>query len=93
MNGTEKLRLSVIGKYAKPRCFKNIIYKPTDYYYNSKPWMRSDIFKEILIKFNRKLIKENRNVLLFLDNCGAHPKDLNFSNIKIQFLPKNSTSV
>jgi hypothetical protein len=47
MNGTEKLRLSVIGKYAKPRCFKNITYKPIDYYYNSKSWMRSDIFKEI----------------------------------------------
>jgi hypothetical protein len=86
MNGSEKLRLEVIGKYANPRCFKNINYKPTYYYNNSKVWMRSDIFKEILSKLNRKFVKENRHVLLFLDNCGANPKDLNFSNIKMTSL-------
>jgi len=63
MSGSEKLRLAVIGKYANPRCFKNINYKPADYYNNSKAWMRSDIFKKILSKFNRKIAKENKHVL------------------------------
>jgi hypothetical protein len=93
MSGTDKLRLVVIGKYKNPRCFKGIIRKPVDYYHNQKAWMTSETFTSILSKFNKKLIKEERKVLLFLDNCSCHSENLSFSNIKIVFLPKNSTSV
>jgi hypothetical protein len=93
MSGTDKLRLVVIGKYKNPRCFKGIIRKPVDYYHNQKAWMTSETFTNILSKFNKKLIKEERKVLLFLDNCSCHSENLIFSNIKIIFLPKNSTSV
>jgi hypothetical protein len=55
--------------------------------------MTSETFTSILSKFNKKLIKEERKVLLFLDNCSCHSENLSFSNIKIVFLPKNSTSV
>jgi hypothetical protein len=30
---------------------------------------------------------------MFIDNCKAHPVNLSFSNIKIIFLPANTTSV
>jgi hypothetical protein len=53
--------------------------------------MRSEIFKEFLIKFNSKMIKENRKILLFVDNCSVHPF-INLSNIKLVFLPPNTTS-
>ncbi|KAG8236781.1 hypothetical protein J437_LFUL017083 [Ladona fulva] len=36
---TEKLRPLVIGKYAKPRCFKNVRSFPCDYSAHKKAWM------------------------------------------------------
>lgn len=40
MDGSEKLPLLVIGKSAKPRCFKNANI-PVDYTANKKAWMKS----------------------------------------------------
>ena len=49
---------------------------------------------DILTKLNQKFAREKRNVLLFLDNVSSHSPDLvgKFSNIKVVFLPKNTTS-
>ena len=48
----------------------------------------------VLARFNRKLIFEDRKVILFLDNATCHPESMigKFSQIKIVFLPKNTTS-
>ena len=48
----------------------------------------------MLEKLNCIMKLENRNVLLFLDNATVHPENLagKYSNIKIVFLPKNTTS-
>ena len=48
----------------------------------------------VLAPFNRKLIFEDRKVILFLDNATCHPESMigKFSQIKIVFLPKNTTS-
>ena len=56
--------------------------------------MTSEIFEIALSKLNRKLVFENRKVILFLDNATCHPESIDdkFSNIKILFLPKNTTS-
>ena len=56
--------------------------------------MMSEIFETVLSKLNRKLVFENRKVILFLDNATYHPESMDekFSNIKIVFLPKNTTS-
>nr|XP_042897356.1 tigger transposable element-derived protein 6-like [Parasteatoda tepidariorum] len=37
--------------------------------------------------------KEKRNIIIFVDNCAAHSKENKYTNIKLQFLPPNSTSV
>ena len=38
--------------------------------------------------------KAKRKIVIFVDNCAAYSKDSNnFSNIKVHFLPPNSTSV
>jgi hypothetical protein len=92
-DGSDRKRLIVIGKSKNPRCFKNIKSLPVRYYANKTAWMQTDIFTEILNNWNKKLIKENRNILLFLDNCSVHSQNLNLSNIKIEFFPPNCTSV
>ena len=56
--------------------------------------MTSEIFETVLSKFNRKLVFENRKVIPFLENATCYPESIDdkFANIKIVFLPKNTTS-
>ena len=64
------------------------------YFSQAKAWMTSEILHSVLTVFNRKMSVEGRSVLLLLDNAGCHPEDLKgkYSNIKIVFLPANTTS-
>ena len=56
--------------------------------------MTGDILHKILSDFNHKMIQQKRSVLLFMDNAGCHPHDIEgkYNNIKIVFLPPNTTS-
>lgn len=54
--------------------------------------MTGQIMTEWLQDLDWKMAKEKRNILLFLDNAGSHPKDVRLNNIKILFLPPNCTS-
>ena len=58
-----------------------------------KVCMTCFIFTEWLSNWNRKLQVRNRKVHLFTDNCSAHNLTGHFSNIEIQFLPPNTTTV
>ena len=88
----------VIRKSVKPRCFKSLKDKgrpySCHYFANKKAWMTSEIFEEILAQLNRRMKRQNRNIILFLDNAPCHPPlpSGHFSNIKLAFLPKNTTS-
>nr|AOE48153.1 CENP-B-like protein 1 [Locusta migratoria] len=94
MDGTEKLPLLVIGKAGKPRCFKNIKTLPCTYKHNNTAWMTSKIFTEYLIALDRRMASKNRKIILFLDQCPAHPKVLpELKNLKVEFFPANATSV
>ena len=88
----EKLPLLVIGKAKNPRCFKGVRNLPLEYTANRNAWMTGDIFKDYLKKWNSKLSKAHRTVLLIIDNCPAHPPRLSLSNIVMKFLPPNTTS-
>lgn len=91
MSGSEKLPLLVIGKSKKPRCFKNKEI-PLNYRANKKAWMTANIFEETLKSWDRKLGQKRRKVLLFLDNCSAHPRDIELDNIRMVFFPPNTTA-
>lgn len=90
--GSEKLL--VIGKSARPRAFQRIDIDslPVTYKSNKKSWMTSDIMSEWLHRFDRKMTAERRQILLFLDNAASHPRELQLRNIKVIFLPPNSTA-
>ena len=87
----------VIWKSKVPRCHKKLqdpSYPANVHYFsNPKSWMTSEVMEAVLARFNRKLVLDNRKVILFLDNATCHPESVigQFSQIKIIFLPKNTT--
>ncbi|GFV90007.1 tigger transposable element-derived protein 6 [Trichonephila clavipes] len=93
MDGSEKITPLVIGKSAKPRCFKGINSFPTKYRSNKKAWMTTELFNEWLVSLNSDMKREKRHIPLFLDNCTVHNNAPPLSNVKLEFFPPNSTSV
>ena len=67
---------------------------PVAYFDQKRAWMTDEIMEAIIGKFNSKLSRTNRLILLLMDNAGCHPEYLKtkFSHIKICFLPANTTS-
>jgi hypothetical protein len=89
----EKITPLVIGKARQPRCFSKIKPDslPVMYSHNKKAWMNGSLFESWLSKFNAKMKRQKRKVLLFIDNAPSHPH-LEFPNVKLKFLPANTTS-
>jgi len=83
----------VIGKAARPRCFKrlDIASLPVLWRFNKKAWNTQVIMENWLKMFNEKMKRQGRHVLLFLDNATCHP-NITLSNVKIIFFPPNTTS-
>ncbi|KAK3924936.1 Tigger transposable element-derived protein 6 [Frankliniella fusca] len=93
-DGSEKLAPLTIGKSKQPRPFRTVRSLPCDYTSQPKAWMTGDIMISWLKKLDGKMRAQRRRILLFIDNCPAHPTDLNFlTNITVHFFPKNCTSV
>ena len=65
------------------------------YFHDSQSCMQVEITKKFLDTLNFQMRKERRNVILFLDNTTVPPTSLinMYSNIKIVFPPKNTTSL
>lgn len=103
-SGTNKLPLMVIGKSAKPRCFKNMNMDSLPVYYKNqkKAWMDRDLFKNWFEKQfvpNVKAYNEENGLplraLLLIDNAPSHPEEMQLvcGDIKAIFLPPNVTSI
>ena len=95
MTGTDKRKLLIIGKSARPRCFKGLRMEglPVEYHANKNAWMTSDIFRNWLTSWDQNLQLNQRKILLIVDNCAAHPHLDNLKNIQLEFLPPNTTSL
>lgn len=98
----EKLKPMVIGKARKPRCFKNIDIEklPVVWRSNKKSWMTECTFLDWVKGVNRKMKREKRKILLFLDNVTSHSKDIPFSiglglglglDVTLNFFPASCT--
>ena len=88
----EKLKPLVIWNAENPCCFHGVSKTslPITYRANKKAWMTSALFKEWLERLNGSMMRQQHSILLFVDNCGAHP-DMHLSNVKVMFLPPNTT--
>lgn len=94
-DGSEKVRVWIIGKWANPRCFKGInrLKLPCQYSHQRNAWIDEIAFRQWLIQFDSRMRVENRHVLLTLDNCSAHSiGSLKLTNVKVIFFPANMTS-
>jgi len=54
--------------------------------------MTGDIFMNWIKQLDLSFKKQNRKILLLVDNCPAHPTNIPLENIKLHFLPPNATS-
>jgi len=107
-DGSEKERLTVIGRAQNPQAFRrhkiNPHNLPVTYRYNRKAWMLSGIWYEYLRKLNDKMRIQGRKIILITDNCPSHPRPDSppdnyegpipptLTHLKLLYLPPNSTS-
>eukprot|EP00171_Calliarthron_tuberculosum_P004123 IDg4123t1 len=97
-DGSEKMKLMVIGTARNPRPFKKKSGQDLgfDYHANKKAWMNTPLFYAWLIRFDNFIDrKPGRKVLLMIDNCSAHGKRETLPplrNVRVDFLPPNTTS-
>ncbi|GET02620.1 CENP-B homolog protein 2-like [Rhizophagus clarus] len=81
-DGLHKLDPLIIGKFAKPRCFKNVNINnlPMKYQNNNKAWMIITLFQEWLQEFDYQVAQKHRgwnNVMAeTIYNCWHHTKIL-----------------
>ena len=70
-DGSEKNPLWIIGKYAKPHCFKNVNMNSLTCQYraNKQAWMTGVLFEEYARWLDTQM--HGRKVLLVVDNCPS----------------------
>ena len=88
----ERLPMFVIGKSAKPRCFKGVKTLPCRYRSQKKSWMSGELFEEYVRELDRTFSVSKRKIALIIDNCTAHPHVENLKWVELIFLPPNTTS-
>jgi hypothetical protein len=93
-DGSDKRIPIIIGKSAKPRCFKNIKKIPVTYSANLKAWMMPEIFRDFLHVCDASFSALGRKILLFVDSCAVHfPDTSSLRKVKVGFYPLSCTSV
>lgn len=92
----------LVNKSLNPRVLKGVNKNnlPVHWRANSKAWVTKELFKDwffncFVPEVENYLMKNNLSfkVLLLLDNAPGHPQDLSHPNVRIEFLPPNTTSL
>lgn len=107
-DGSEKRRITVIGRAQTPQAFRqqniNPANLPITYRYNKKSWMLTGLWYEFLRAINDEMRISGRHIALITDNCPTHPlpeqPPLNYTgppppvmtNVTLIYLPPNTTS-
>lgn len=102
-DGSYKGHPIVIGKKKTPRAAtkKPALYRKTtcvgqshyvEYHSSPSAWMTTEIFLKYIKHLNRSFVYARRKVAILVDNASVHKLKEEFSNIKLIFLPANTTS-
>ena len=85
MSGNEKLPILIIGKFAKPRCFKNVRSLPDNiiYRHSNRARMTTNLFQEYIYILDVKFSQQKRKVAIIIDNCPAHSVLTNLKSIEM----------
>lgn len=67
-DGSERLPVLILGKFAKPWCF-NLKMLPCSYNFNKKAWMTSSLFSNFLQQLDNKMGAKARKILLAIPWC------------------------
>ncbi|XP_067138393.1 tigger transposable element-derived protein 1-like [Centruroides vittatus] len=98
-SGDHIVKPMLVYKFFNPPVMNNLNKSAFPvYWYNKKTWITADLFKKwfrnYFVPNVEKYLKQKNldfKVLLILDNSPSHPKNLNHPNVKIIFLPPNTT--
>jgi hypothetical protein len=92
-DGSDKLPLVFLGNAKCPRWLSE---KPVNVQYvgTSKGWMTAAVYQQWLLDFNERMQREERQVLLIVDNAPSHiHRGVPLSNVTVLKLPPNTTSL
>ncbi|XP_071513406.1 uncharacterized protein [Panulirus ornatus] len=92
MDGSEKLPLLVIGQMKDPKASRNVETLPLPYEANDSAMMTSTIFEGWVRQLDEQYQNLNRNIVVLVDTCSAHPNLESLSNVQLTFLPPDTTS-
>uniref|UniRef100_A0A0A9XQY7 Tigger transposable element-derived protein 3 n=1 Tax=Lygus hesperus TaxID=30085 RepID=A0A0A9XQY7_LYGHE len=92
MSGTEKKKLTVVGKSEAPLFF-GILALPLNYKHSSDGRMSQEILSKFLEEWNTQLELNKRNIALILDNCSLHLDITHkFERMNFFFVSNNSSN-
>lgn len=102
-DGSYKGHLIVIGRKKTPKgaTKKPVLYRKTtcvgqthyvEYHSTPTAWMTTDVFRKYIKRLNSSFAYARRNVAILVDNASVHKLKEEFSNIKLVYLPANTTS-
>ncbi len=86
MASTEKPKLLVIGKAARPRRFpRDQSTLPVQYEHSKKAWMNSTIWDKFLRDWDCKMRSQGCKILLLVGNTPSHPEVVNLTNVRVEY--------
>ena len=96
MDGSDKRKLTAIGRAKNPRCLKKYNMRPehmqVHWMATKKAWMTAAKHHEAVEQLNKDMRRQNHHVLYVCDNAACHAVK-EYSNVKMLMLPPNATSV